>query len=153
MKCIPLRLESVLLKIRVSKGYSQTYVAQHLGVSQKVYSKIESGKCKLDLIRFLKIAECLETHPMIIINQIIQGESPWPDLELIETQHILENKKLNIENTSLKSNIAWLQHSINKKLDKILENHESLVSLFFFLGFNLLLQSMPIIINSTLGFE
>ncbi len=128
MKIISSKLDSLLLKIRVSKGYSQTYVARHLGVSQKVYSKIESGKSKLDLIRFLKIAECLETHPIQILNKLIEGNPFWDNIEPKERVLVSELEKLSSEITSMRALISHQQNMLNLKLDKILEHQESSIA-------------------------
>jgi len=127
MKLISSKLGASLLKTRVSKGYSQTYVAQHLGESQKTYSNIEAGKCRLDLLKFLKIAECLEKHPMYFIDKIIEGNPAWGCIDQKEKELTKENEKLKAEITYLKSINSFNQNAIIKKLEKILYNQESLI--------------------------
>lgn len=129
MKLISSKLGATLLKTRVSKGFSQTYIAQSLLISQKTYSNIESGKCRLDLLKFLKIAECTETHPMHFIDKIIEGKPSWADNNMKEKELTLEIEKLKAENNYLKSIISFNQNTIIKKLDKILETQESLIPL------------------------
>jgi transcriptional regulator with XRE-family HTH domain len=63
-------LSAILMKARTSKGYSQTYMAQQLRISQKAYSYLESGHCRMDIIKLLKIAHITETHPMHFIEKI-----------------------------------------------------------------------------------
>ncbi len=42
------------------KGYSQSYIAYKLGISQYAYWKVESGETDITLSRLRKIAEILE---------------------------------------------------------------------------------------------
>jgi transcriptional regulator with XRE-family HTH domain len=46
--------------IRIHLGYSQEYVALQLGISQRAYSKIETGKTKLTVVRLEQISRILE---------------------------------------------------------------------------------------------
>lgn len=53
--------------IREERNYSQDYLAQKLGITQKAYSKIETNQTRLSVEHLLKIAEVLETS----INKIL----------------------------------------------------------------------------------
>jgi transcriptional regulator with XRE-family HTH domain len=55
-------------QIRELKGYSQEYLANKLGVSQRAYSKIETNETKVDWQKITKIADVLEVEPMDIIS-------------------------------------------------------------------------------------
>lgn len=77
----PERISATLLKARIGKGFSQTYMAHKLGISQKAYSYLESGHCKLDIIKLLKIADFTGTHPMSIIGKISEGMPSWESIE------------------------------------------------------------------------
>jgi len=68
---------AILMKARTSKGYSQTYMAQQLRISQKAYSYLESGQTRLGLIKFLKIAHLPAIHPMDLIDKISEGTPSW----------------------------------------------------------------------------
>lgn len=46
---------------RELKGYTQDYVAEALGISQKQYSNIENGTSNLTIDRLYEIAETLDT--------------------------------------------------------------------------------------------
>ncbi|KUF38614.1 helix-turn-helix transcriptional regulator [Myroides marinus] len=52
--------------IRKNSGYSQEYVAERLGISQKAYSDIESGKTKLKNEVLYEIAKILDISPAAI---------------------------------------------------------------------------------------
>jgi transcriptional regulator with XRE-family HTH domain len=55
-------------QIRELKGYSQEYIAEKLGVSQRAYSKLETNETKLDWQKITKIAEILNVEPTDIVN-------------------------------------------------------------------------------------
>jgi transcriptional regulator with XRE-family HTH domain len=57
-KLIAIRTKIRLL--RVEKGYSQSYVANQLHMSQISYHKLESGKTELKVKTLLKLARILE---------------------------------------------------------------------------------------------
>jgi transcriptional regulator with XRE-family HTH domain len=52
--------------IRKNSGYSQEYVAERLGISQKAYSDIESGKTRLKNEVLYEIAKILDISPAAI---------------------------------------------------------------------------------------
>ena len=51
---------SLIRSYRASKGFSQEYVANELGIKQAAYSNIESGKSDVTLNRLQDIAQLLE---------------------------------------------------------------------------------------------
>ena len=54
--------------LREERNYSQTYLATKLNISQKAYSKIETGETRLSVDNLLRIADVLETS----INSILE---------------------------------------------------------------------------------
>lgn len=60
-------LESNLLKRikeeREKIGLSQYELAKRIGLGQSAYQKIEKGKTRLDMFRFLKITQALGVYP------------------------------------------------------------------------------------------
>ncbi|RQO32643.1 transcriptional regulator [Taibaiella sp. KBW10] len=58
---------SRIKRLREDKDYSQDYLAQRLGITQKAYSKIETNQTRLSVDNLLKIADVLETS----INKIL----------------------------------------------------------------------------------
>jgi transcriptional regulator with XRE-family HTH domain len=110
------------MQSRTSKGFSQTYMAHKLGISQKAYSYLEAGHCKLDIIKFLKIADSTETHPMHFIERISEGIPSWECNESKIKSLITEIEKLedNIVflkayNLSLNDTISKLRKGIDEK--------------------------------------
>ena len=46
--------------LRTQKNYTQDYLAQKIGVSQKAYSKLEKNEIKLSVDALMRISEALE---------------------------------------------------------------------------------------------
>lgn len=62
-----LKIGENIRKIRELKGYSQEYMAQKLGISQRTYSSIESQNDKIDGERLKAIAAILEVNVLDIL--------------------------------------------------------------------------------------
>jgi transcriptional regulator with XRE-family HTH domain len=56
--------------IRASKGFSQEYVANELGIKQAAYSKIESGKSDLTINRLYEVAELLQVSVYDLMENV-----------------------------------------------------------------------------------
>lgn len=56
--------------IRKNKGLTQAYMAEHLNLSTRGYSKIELGETQLGVIRLFEIADILEVsvHEILLPN-------------------------------------------------------------------------------------
>ncbi|THF52840.1 helix-turn-helix transcriptional regulator [Flavobacterium supellecticarium] len=54
--------------IREVKGYSQDFMAEKMNISQKTYSRIESGNVKLDIDRLKQISDLLEVEPSALLD-------------------------------------------------------------------------------------
>lgn len=121
-------LGSMLYKARNKMGYSQFYMAQKIGISQKTYSYFESGRRTPDLIKFLKIAYLTEINPIELMEKLFEGFPAWESHKTKEQNLNCEIEKLNSEITYLRSYISFQEKTINNKLDKILESRESLIS-------------------------
>lgn len=55
-------------KIRVLKGYSQTYMSDELKISQRAYSKIERNETKIDVKFIYEIASIFDVEPTDILS-------------------------------------------------------------------------------------
>lgn len=75
---------------RVTKRYSQEYMAFCLEISQAAYSKIESGETTLTLPRVYEIAEILEVSPFIFMPKPKYGTA----ISLAWRRTILKLRKL-----------------------------------------------------------
>ncbi len=65
-------LESIrkrLKKIRFDKGFTQEFMADKLDISQNSYHKLENGRTKICLRKFIDISKVLE----IEISELING--------------------------------------------------------------------------------
>lgn len=65
--------------IRESKGYTQEYMAEMLGLCQSSYAHLESGKTRLSVDRLLQIAHLLETD--------LDGLIELPSQHKVERSH------------------------------------------------------------------
>ena len=54
--------------IRESKGYTQEYMAEMMGICQSTYAHLESGKTKLHVDRLVQIAALLEVDVTALID-------------------------------------------------------------------------------------
>ena len=57
-----------LLKIRLSKGYSQEELSYQCDVDRAKISKLESGKANLYITTLLELAKGLEVHPKELLD-------------------------------------------------------------------------------------
>ncbi len=55
-------------QIRELKGFTQEYLAQQLGVSQRAYSKMEREEIKVDWNKITEIAKVFEMEPQELIS-------------------------------------------------------------------------------------
>jgi transcriptional regulator with XRE-family HTH domain len=63
--------------LRESKGFTQEYMAEMLGISQSTYAHLESGKANMDIGRLLRIADILETD-MTELVETGKGDNSQP---------------------------------------------------------------------------
>jgi transcriptional regulator with XRE-family HTH domain len=54
-------------QIRDLKGYSQEWVSNQIGISQRAYSKIERNEIKVDWEKITRISEVLEIDPLDLV--------------------------------------------------------------------------------------
>lgn len=59
-------------RLRELRNYTQEYMAGRLGISQRGYSKIESGKSALSVQRLRQIAGALECPPADLMEKPLQ---------------------------------------------------------------------------------
>jgi transcriptional regulator with XRE-family HTH domain len=55
--------------LRVNLNYTQEYVAYCLGITQKAYSKIESGKSQLTVERLIQLTTIYGIRPSDLFSQ------------------------------------------------------------------------------------
>jgi transcriptional regulator with XRE-family HTH domain len=60
------KVKKILAKIKKKRsqlGYTQKYMADYLGISQNIYSKIELNHIQLTACRFMVICDVLDLDP------------------------------------------------------------------------------------------
>lgn len=64
----------IIRSLRLKKNLSQEYLAAQLDITQKTYSRLESGQTRLTIEWLMKIADTLEEHPLDLLMDA------YPDL-------------------------------------------------------------------------
>lgn len=62
-------------RFRELHNLTQEYVAEHLGISQSNYSRLENSNIKLDVIRVIKLAALFRLEPYLLIECDIRIEA------------------------------------------------------------------------------
>ncbi len=62
----------LLKEARLSIGYSCENMAEELEMSTSAYHKLETGKAKIKLEKFISICEILELNPTVILGFEVQ---------------------------------------------------------------------------------
>nr|WP_256012022.1 helix-turn-helix transcriptional regulator [Pedobacter xinjiangensis] len=57
---------------RLLRGYSQSYMAFCLDLSQNSYSRIELGRIELTVKRLIEISDILEISPSILLESALK---------------------------------------------------------------------------------
>jgi len=106
---------------REIKGYSQDYMANKIGISQRTYSNIEADKSKVDTELIKSIASVLEIDPIRLLSfnekVLFHGNN---HSNVAYYQNVSE--ALGKESEALKEHIKHLQGEVvflRKQLDKL----------------------------------
>lgn len=113
---------SKIRQIRELKGYSQEYMASQLNVSQHAYSKLETGKTKMDWERVTKIAVILDVDPLdiasfddnLVFNNCTQS-GKFEQFNNYLPKELTEQYEKRIE--ALQNEIDFLRKMVLKKSD------------------------------------
>src|SRR5690606_41962999 len=81
-----MKLNEKIKTIRLSKNFTQVYLAEELGIDAANYSRLERGETKISTERLLKIAEILD----IDLNLLLDESEINSKKELQETNEILK---------------------------------------------------------------
>jgi len=101
-----------IAEFRKDRGISQTQMAQELGIAQVNYSKIETGKTQLTLIRLSSIARILKVDMITLL---------YPDFN--EAKYNQELKKENFRLNKINDLLIDLVETKNTVLGIILQNY------------------------------
>lgn len=109
--------------LREERNYSQQYLATKLGISQKAYSKIETGETKLSVDNLLKIAEILETT----INDILEtnGSTVYNNFSTHNGEGIVINKAVSDKINELYEKIISAK---NEEIQRLQQQNETLLN-------------------------
>jgi transcriptional regulator with XRE-family HTH domain len=108
-----MKISDRIKSIRVSKQFSQDYMATQLGISQRAYSKLENEEIKLDIEKLQKIAKILEVES----GELLSGESN-------QTNQFSNNKLIT---NAIVNNYNKMQEGLHHEIIQILKaENESL---------------------------
>ncbi len=62
------KIRERIKQIRFNKGLTQDNMADMLNISQNAYHKLENGRCKMSLRKFINICKILEIEASELIN-------------------------------------------------------------------------------------
>jgi len=68
-------------RLRKERGYSQSYVAKKLNISQRAYSKIELNETHLNWDKINRIAEILDVDVLKLVDTNRKGQQEWDGLK------------------------------------------------------------------------
>lgn len=107
-------------KYRDEKCYTQSYMAEQLGIGQSAYQKIESGDIKISIERLTQIANILDKPiDAFIVRNESKGELIEGNLSIgsVETEYHLMQKII----LQQEKRIEELEAKVNRRDEKIEE--------------------------------
>ena len=101
-------------RVREERNYSQQYLAQELGISQKAYSKIENSQTNITLSHLDRISQVLETS----VNQLLgtDGSSVYNNYNTHNGEGIVIRKETPEKSIELYERIIKTQSEENTYL-------------------------------------
>lgn len=110
-------------RLREDKNYSQDYLAQKLGITQKAYSKIETNQTRLSVDNLLRISEVLETS----INKIldVDGGTVYNNYSTHNGEGIVINKTTSDKIIDLYDRLLKSKDDEIEALKKLLESKKN----------------------------
>ena len=107
------KILELIRSTRISRGYSQEYMAAHLGITQANYGKLERGISELNLKKFLKIVQVFEEDLLTFLTRDTVGNYSKQGRNLPVNEMVPEYSKF----TLLEEQIKHLTE-INEQLKK-----------------------------------
>lgn len=121
-------LYNTIKKIRTSKGFTQEYVAEKLGMLQGNYTKLEAGKTQITIERLERIAEVFGMTVLELLEGHESSAQKKTDLESLE--------RLEQRIKELESRVLELQDRIKDK-ESIIQNQKIIMEIQKSHGHNL----------------
>jgi transcriptional regulator with XRE-family HTH domain len=107
---------------REELNYTQEYVANKLGLSQNMYSMLESGRSQMKVDQLILVAQILEADP----NEFLQKEPMVVNMDNAKIEHVsgavfnnsgvINQHDINQEVVGLLRSLTELLSSISSKL-------------------------------------
>jgi len=110
-------------KLRSMFGFSQQYMADELGITQKHYSQIENGKVDISLKLFIKITELLNVTPSALLG--FSEEKVFNNIN-----HINDYTTFSQYNAIDVNEIKKLYERLLLEKDKVIEQQKQLIDKF-----------------------
>jgi transcriptional regulator with XRE-family HTH domain len=85
-------IQAKIRNARTQKGYSQEYMADGLGISQKQYSRLENGESGITLDYLEKICEKLEIDPQNLFTHEVKQENQNQSGGLANSAYLIVNE-------------------------------------------------------------
>ena len=85
-------IHSKLRNARTQKGYTQEYMADSLGISQKQYSRLENGESGITLDYLEKICKQLEINPQDLFACDVKQENQNQSGGLANSAYLIVNE-------------------------------------------------------------
>jgi len=100
-----MNITEIFKKIRKEKHYTQTDIANYLGIAQTSYSDIENGVAKLMVEDYLRICKFLNIDPISLVkdtNAVIISITPEEANSLNKLNEKIQ-QSFSIENVNIKA--------------------------------------------------
>lgn len=108
-----LKIGENIRKVRELKGYSQDYMAQELGVSQRTYSAIENENNKIDTERLESIAKVLEVSVLDLLifdDKVLFNNTHCVGVGIYSTVNQGDNKRLELYESQMEEMRSEMKH-------------------------------------------
>ena len=86
------KIQHKLRNVRNQKGFTQEYMAESLGISQKQYSRLENGSSEMTLNYLQKICDKLEIKPQDLFDCDIKQENNNQSGGLANSAYLIVNE-------------------------------------------------------------
>ena len=104
--------------LRELRNYTQTYLAERLGISQRAYSSIENNACNLSIGRIALIASILEVDLNDLVNFDAEKFLSKKSINSEEKEILLKNIKLSEELSKVQTELIETQRQLIEALSK-----------------------------------
>lgn len=115
-------ITSKIVEERIRRNYSQTYLAEKMGISQKAYSKIETGETRITIQNLISISEILNIDFLDFFEE--SSSAPKYSSKQHNGDGIVMNKNISENSSVLYERLLTAKDNEISLLKKIIENYE-----------------------------